>query len=321
MAQNRYTSNFRLREDLIDTITPKALQKLDNDRSLGIYRPAAWLPVQFIKTNYKAGADAFVISAFKVVSLDTSPNFDGSKGRIVPAGLRSSMAGTGSYAGTVLTYTADDVTYGVMNLVTGERVSAAVSYTGEQVCDALIERGLVRDDDAIAAGATVPVAADADVTIVIELFISHPVGIVLQDVYVWGGLPEENDQFKTNYTKQAGITFLTRAMLKVPHRVAGEETSDTFDAATLDGGGSTTYTAGAFIDDGEYWEAAEFTQLNRYSAVSSTAPVIALGLAERVVAKNTDRTPFACDVEGVLVRERNSIALVAKEGDCILMQM
>lgn len=313
MAQTRYSANFKLREDLIDSVTPLAQIANDSDRFVGDVRPAAWLPVQFTKSNYQAGEDAFVISAFKPVALDT-------QGRVVPAGLRTALGGNasaGAFAGVVLTYTASDVAWGVIDLTTGSPVVAATTYTGEALCDALIERGLVRDDDAITAGATVPVAADADVNIVIDLFISHCVGYVLQDVNVWSGLPEEDDQTFTNYSKQHSISVHTRAQFRVPHRVAGEG-SDAFDAATLDGGGTTTHVVGAFIDDGEFWEPAELLDLNRYSAMEATAPVIALGLDERIVAKNTDRTPFECDTDGVLVRERTHWSLISKEGDWFL---
>lgn len=321
MALTRYSANFNLREDLIDQITPKAKMDGDNNRSVGDFRPANWLPIQFTKSNRDAGSDAFVISSFKPVSLDTSVTPNGFQGTLVPSGMRLQLGGSGSsgvFAGTALTYTALDVTWGVIDLVTGEKVAAAVTYTGEQVADALIERGLVRDDEAITAGATVPAAADADLAIIVDLFISPPVGIVLQDVNVWSGLPEEGNQHFTNYSKQHAIAFETRGTYRVPLRAAGEETSDSFDAATLDGGGSTTYVAGAFIDDGEYWTAAEFTDINRYSAYAATVPVIALGLAERWVAKNTDRTPFTSDVEGVLVRERSGIDLITREGDWYL---
>lgn len=314
MAVSRFNANFRIREDLSDNITPKALVNREIDRSTGSHRPAAWLPIVFTKHNRDLGTIAFTISAFKPVSLDA-------QGFVVPAGLKTVLGGngaTGVFAGTVLSYTATDVDWGVTDLTTGLPVVAPVNYTGEQLCDALIERGLVLDDDVIAAGGTVPVASDAHVNVVIDLFVSHPVGIVLQDVLVWAGRADELNQPITNFSLQSGVTFLTVGILRVPQRVAGAETGDAFDAATLDAGGTETYTAGTFIDDGEYWEAAEFSQIDRYSAISSTAPVVALGLAERPVAAHTSRTPFECDTDGVLVRERKSVADISREGDWYL---
>jgi hypothetical protein len=314
MALTRTTANFKLREDLIDSITPLALQGEDNDRGLGAFRPAAWLPVQFTKSSYQSGTDAFVISAFKPVSLDT-------EGKIVPSGFKTSMGGNSkanAHTEIGITYTSDDVDWGVIDITTGLPVTGATTHTGLVIAKALLERGLVRDDDAIAAGAAAPPSTSAHVNTIIDLFISEPVGIVLQDVNVWSGLPEEGDQTFTNYSKQHAVQFLTRATMRVPQRVAGDENSFTFDAATLDGGGTTTYTAGAFIDDGEYWTADQFTQLVRYSAYAATVPVVAIGLDDRPVAKNTDRTPVTCDRTGVLVRERTSIDLITKEGDWYL---
>lgn len=312
MPINRHETNFNLREDIFDSITPNVTVQEQIRAPAGEWKPAAWLPVQYTSTNVSAGTDAFVISSGKVVAFDT-------EGRVVPAGLRTQLGGNalvGSFAGTVLTYTQTDVNYGVVDLTTGARLTAAISYTGELLADALIERGLVREADASAA--TIPVAADADVAVVIDLFISRPVGIAAYDVYVWAGLPEDGDQFFTNYNKQHLIMFLTELQMRVPHRVAGATTTDGFDAATLDGSGSTAFAAGSAIAAGEYWSATNFALLARYSALTAATTASAIGLANADVAKNTDRTPVTCDRTGVLVRERLAIADIAQEGDWYL---
>lgn len=313
MAQNRYSAQFRLREDILDSITPENMVQDDVQRPSGPWRVAAWLPVQFSKSNTAAGTDKFVISAYKPVAFST-------EGFIVPAGLRTALGGnssTGVFAGDVLTYTSDDVGE-VLDLTTGELVTAAVAYSGEDVCDALIARGLVLEVDAVAAGATVPVAADGDVNKVIDLFVSEPVGFVLQDVYVWSGRPEDGDQTFLNYSMQDRIMFYTAGQLRVPQRVAGNTTSDSFTVSTLDGSGSTAYAAGSAIAAGEYWSATNFVQLTRYSALESTVPVVALGLAHAPVAKITARTPFTCNRTGVLTRERSSVSAISIEGDFYL---
>lgn len=311
MAVNRFTANFKLRDDLIDSITPQAMINSEISASVGSYKPAAWLPIQFTKSDRDQGTDAYVISAFKPVSLDRDA-------RIVPAGMKTALGGnsaTSVFAGTVLTYTTQDRDYGVIDLVTGVPVTGAVSYTGGAVAKALIERGLVREGDTTA---TIPAVADADVNKIIDAFISDPVGLVITDVLVWSGLPEDGDQVFTNYSKQAGVAFWTHATLQIPHRVAGAVTAEGFDAFTLNAGGSTTAVAGDFIDAGEYWDITNIRVMNRYSALSSTAPVVAIGLAHAPVAKNTDRTPVASDRSGVLVREKSSVAGIAKEGDWYL---
>lgn len=319
MAINRSASNYRLREDLIESLTPETevQASIVNPALPGkSWRPAAWLPIVFEKTSVQAGSDAYVISKSKPVAFD-------SEGRIVPAGIRAQLGGdseTGVFAGTVLTYTATDVEWKVTDLVTGEDVAAAVTYTGEEVADALIERGLVREADVIAtAGGAVPVTTDAHVNIVINLFISRAIGIAAYDMHTYSGRAEDNDMKFTNYSKQHSVQFMTEMELKVPHRVAGEETSDTFDFDALDTAGSETYAAGTSVAAGEYWEAAEISQLARYSDVlTASSPVVALGLASANVAKNTTRTPVTCDRDGVLVRERKAPQDIAREGDWYL---
>jgi hypothetical protein len=315
MSIKRFQSRHRVREDILDNITPKVGVQAEIRTPAGDWKPSAWLPVQFTKTNVNAGTDAFVCSKGKAVAFDA-------QGLLCPAGMRTKLGGngaTGVFAGTVLTYTQTDVDWGVVDLTTGERLTAAVTYTGEALCDALIERGLVREADATAAGATVPVAADADVNAVIDLFISRPVGMALYDMNVWAGRPEDGDQYFTNYSKQNGVQFVTEWQMKLPHRVAGAEAADGFDAATLDGAGSATYAAGSAIAAGEYWDATNASQLARYSGLlTATSSVVALGLAEANIARETDRTPLACDRTGVLVRARGSVDAIAKEGDYFL---
>jgi len=314
MAIKRLTTQFNLREDIFDSITPYNKVQDEVRAPAGEWKPAAWLPVQYSATSAGAGTDAYVCSSGKAVAFDA-------EGRIVPAGLRTQLGGnssTGVFAGTVLTYTATDVTWKVTDLTTGAAVAAATTYTGEALCDALIERGLVLESEATTAGATIPVAADADVNIVIDLFLSRPIGVAAYDIHVWAGRAWDGDQAFTNYSKQDLVQFLTEIQMKVPHRVAGATTTDGFDAATLDGGGSVTYAAGSAIAAGEYWNATNFSQLVRYSATAATTAGVGLGLAQAPVARRTDRTLVTCDRTGVLVRQRLSPVDLAVEGDWYL---
>jgi hypothetical protein len=52
--------------------------------------------------------------------------------------------------------------------------------------------------------------------------------------------------------------------------------------------------------------------------VTASSPIAALALAQDEVAKNTSRTPISCDVDGVLERQKFSIADVKREGDWFL---
>lgn len=316
MSHKRFDAKFRLREDLFDPITPQLTVNEDIRAPAAVggqWKPAAWLPIQFTKTNANTGTDAFVISSGKVVAMDT-------EGRIVPAGMRTLLkAGAGA-----LTYTSTDVDWGVVDLTTGSRVTAAVSYSTLDVGKALLERGLVLEQDVLDAGGTVPPTTNTQAETVIDQFISRAIGVMAYDVHVWSGLPEDGDQFFVNYSKQHAVQFLTEIEMKVPHLVPGSQASDTFDPATLDASGSTAYVAGDFISPGQYWDAANFSKLARYSSLSATTPAVALGLdpagtgVQYRVARNTDRTPFTTPTSGVLVRERSSPGALTKEGDWYL---
>ena len=286
----RYEANWKTRDDVFDAITPN--NKFASDYIIapaGEFKPAAWLPIQWKDT---ASKDAFVISSGKVVAMD-------SEGRIVPAGLAKKMLVDS------LDYTADDVANGVIDLTTGAKVTAAVSYTALAVAKALVERGLVLEDDVAAV-----TAAE-----VIPEFISAPVGICSYDVYVWAG--DDPASFHNhNYQKQHLVAFQKQVQLVVPHMSSSDEAADDFDVAALDGGGSTAYAVGSFVDAGEYWDAANVSQLARYSgSLTAASPVVALGLAHQPIATPTDRTPFTCDVAGVLVRARSSADALKVEGD------
>lgn len=310
MAVERFQANFRTRNDIPgDNITPQTDVQKDIRAPAGEWKPAPWLPVQFIRNDHTAGDDAFVISKGKVVAMDTQSN-------LVPAGLRLSMVG----AGGGLTYTALDVEWMVEDLVTGEPVAAPVTYTSIQVAQGIMERGLVTVQD---SGATLPVGTQGEADDVIEVFISPPVGYAEYDFYVWHLLSDGVTQKFTNYMKQHLVQFWTEGQLKMPHLVATEVDDDDFAVATLNTAGSATAAAGEFVDAGEYWNATNLAQLTRYSlmGVTASSPVVALGLggaAKVVVAEITDRTPFTVDTAGVLVRKRPSPDLVTKEGDYFL---
>ena len=167
MSVNRLSTRFRVREDVFDSITPNNVVQRDVSAPAGEWKPAAWLPIVFKKSNVTAGEDAFVISSGKVVAFDAD-------NRIVPAGLRAAL----DDGAASLVYGADDYAYGVTDLVTGAAVasSAGASYTAAQVATALVERGLV-SSDILSSGAAFDDSAAADITEVIEEFISEAIGV------------------------------------------------------------------------------------------------------------------------------------------------
>jgi len=326
MAANRTNARFYTRDDVFGSITPNNVRQREIATPQGEWKPASWLPIQFTKNNRDSGTDAFVISSGKVVAQDR-------QGRIVPAGLRAALH-AGLVTATVLSYTSDDVEWGVIDLTTGEAVSAATSYTGNQVALALLERGLVpaefSADGLSPAADTFDYSSDsltiAQIAEIVEAWISEAVGVVLYDVHVYSGQPQDGDMYYDNYSKQAHIQFATELQMVVPHRVASSNTSDSVNFTTV-----IVTTApggdGDFIAPGEIWDSGAINALTRYSGeVADGDSVHAVGLDPEggfangvaTIAANTDRTPFESDTDGVLTSQKSSIGLINEEGDWYL---
>ena len=301
----RLQTQFRVRTDIFDSITPPPWVQDSIVNPHGEWKPANWLPVVFTKSNHDAGEDAFVISSGKVVAFDR-------QGFIVPAGLRGALDEVA--ATVVLTYTADDYNWGVTDLTTGQRyaTNGTTTYTALVVARALVERGLVPED----VVATNPPTSNADITAVIKAFISKPIGVAAYDFYVYSGRPEDGDQFYTNYSKQHLVQFLTEQQMKVPHRVAAETTADVFDVSVITQTAAAS-GAGDFPQPGEVWSIAGIDDLTRYD-LDGDEDIVALALANKPVAKNTSRTPISCDRTSVLLKEKTSLALVTTAGDWYL---
>ena len=311
MAVTRLSSNLRVREDIFDNITPNNTVQRDVSAPAGEWKPADWLPVVFTKSNVAAGEDAFVISSGKVVAFDRN-------NRIVPAGLRAALVSAPGT--TVLTYAADDFTYGVTDLVTGAAVaSSSVTYTCLEVAQAIVERGFVdwTETTSGAADGTAAISSATDCSEIIQAFISKPIGIAAYDIFVWSGRPEDGDQVFTNYSKQHLVQFLTELQMRVPHRTTQDTSADSFDVSAVTE--TTAVSAdGDFPAEGEIWNETALDDVTRWSSVVDGMSVTAFALAEQPVAKNTERTPITCDVDDVLTNEKSSLSAVTSSGDWYL---
>lgn len=303
MTVRRLGTQFRVREDLSSSITPTVTVQKDVSHPHGEWKPAKWLPIVFKKSDAKAGEDAFVISSGKVVAFDA-------ENKIVPAGLRAAL-NAGSAA---LVYTEDDYNWGVTDLVTGAPVasSSGASYSTTQIATALVDRGLV-PAAAMASGNEYPQDA-TDREEVIQYFISEAIGVILYDVHVWSGRPEDGDEVFTNYSKQHGVQFATDLQMKVPHRAVATAGTRSFAAASI-----TVVTSqpndGELPSSGEVWSETALDDVKRWGSVVDGMSVVALQLSQNFVCKNTDRTPITCSVDDVLVNEKSELALVKKDGD------
>lgn len=304
-VRNSYTQ--KIREDILGQVTPNVFQSAEWQQVQGAYRPAPWLPIAFTKYDRDHGTEYFVISSGKVVALTAD-------GYVVPAGYYERFAkATGT---TVLTYTATDYAEKVIDLTTGlpYAVNGTTSYTALVVAKALVERGLVRED----VVSNSPPSSNDDVEDIVQAYISLPVGVAAYDYWKWAGVAEENNQAWLNMSKQHAVAFYRGYQMRIPLRASLEVTDDDFITATVDGSAVVTaQAAGDFPQPGEAWKVVALAGLTRYD-LDGDEPIVALALASKPVAKNTDRTPVSCDTDDVLIRERSSIALISQAGDWFL---
>jgi len=249
--------------------------------------PAGWLPVQYYDKWYET---YITIMAGKLVALDRIEE-------IVPAGLKVEWAAAIGGA-TILTYTATDVSELVTDLTTGSTLTAAVSYTKNQVTAALRLRGLIG-------------AAEA-----CDAFISRPIGVASHCMYAWAfygnnevdALSRRNygiDAKFANFYMQHKVAVLCDYALRIPH-VPAVQTPETLDAALT----VATLTFGA----GNLYSAANTVAATRYSSITNTN-FIAAALATYPVAKNTAYTPLTADNASLLLRRRSSPDALAQAGD------
>jgi len=221
-------------------------------------KPAAWLPV----VRYDKKVEEFtVVAAGKAVAVDRQNN-------VVPAGLKIAFEAA---AGTnVLTYTADDVSEGTIDLTTGVSVVSARSYTQAQVTTALRNRGL------IGAAET---ARD---------FISDPVGYAKYTYWQWcGGDGWNPAKFrKHNHSLQHQVAIGCDKVLIVP-LVPAVETAET------QGGGIAIADTAITFGTGAWKSATGINASPRYaSRVSIGDSIVAMVLNRLPVAQITRNTPI-----------------------------
>jgi hypothetical protein len=286
MAISRFQSQFKARTDLMDNITPNNVVQMNASVPAGEWKPANWLPVVWQNEKSK---DYFTISSGKVVSFDAS-------GRVVPSGLIRQAEAT-AHDAAFLIYTLADKDARVVDLVTGDFVAAAESYTLKEFCDAGIDNGWM-------PGVTVD-ASDSSCRDFVRQFISAPVGVAAYDVYVWAGDDPANLHF-TNYQKQHLIQFFSDVQMRVAH-VCEEEATE----LTLLANGAATPGTEVSADDTEVASA-----LVRYKHLINAADVLVMPLLLGKVASSTSRTPVS--FEGWVGRERSSIELLSRDGDWYL---
>lgn len=251
--------------------------------------PAPWLPVQRKEEEIEY---YIVVSSGKVIAEDRN-------GHLVPAGLRKSW--NVSTVTTVLTYTATDVSEGVIDLTTGVAVTGATSYTETQLTSALRERGLIRHTER---------ATD---------FISKPVGIASYNYYKAAGSDHYNpaNLYQHNFRPQAlaAITCDYVATYPVLPALATTETMANDRTGGADAlmqnyfdGTTTPRVAGWF-------NSTQIHEVTRYASdVAAGDDIVGYMTVNYPLAYDTAESTYAASVAG-MVRQVSSITDITSAGD------
>ena len=327
MAVKRFSGTFKTRNDVFDNITPNNIVVTPTGGiavPAGEFKPADWLPVAWQGT---ASQDYFVISSGKVVSLDA-------QGRVCPSGIRVT-ANAGATGATLITYTTNDVTAGTIDIRTGQPVQAAGAVTIAAFAAGVLERGLVSEARAATIiGGDFTAGVIAEERVVINEFISLPVGICAYDVYHWAGDaydPEGGLNFN-NYQKQHLVQFFTQAQMQLPLGGAVVQatpqnltTYAAWNTATPAHG--TVFPTASRATNGIHLTSTQLSTLERYD--DSTKPSMYVAAGDPVsgyslvhagtghagtLCPHTSRTPFA-DGNSVLLNLKTSIADLSVAGD------
>jgi len=185
----QYSANHKV-WDHVGNILPN-LEHSEGERPAIEWKVATWLPVQFFDKHYE---NWFVIMPGKVVAADPD-------GRLVPAGLKIPVELTGS--GTVVTYTANDVAAGTINVTTGNPVTTAE----------LTDTGTVRNYTAAQINAAGFMGRSG-----VSIAIGAPLGVAPYAFLQWAGGDGFNpaNYTKHNYNMQHQVSVLCDYVLELP---------------------------------------------------------------------------------------------------------
>lgn len=276
----QYTGNHKP-YDHIGNILP------DIEHSEGIrphfeFQPAKWLPVQFYDKHYE---NWNVIMPGKLVGLDQD-------GYLMPAEYCAGVA-----TSTTVTYTADDVTAGTINITDGAAVATADigSYTLTDIDGSTYSF--------MGRGGVAWAPADYPIGVAPQAYLQHPGG---------DGWNPANYTFN-NYNMQHQVPVLCDYVIKLP-LVPAQSATETLNPLWI----SSAITFGT--NDG--WRTNTYIRATaRYNATTglypclSTYDVAAYPLNYYPVATNTARTTFVCSDTAILLNEKSSMSAITQAGD------
>lgn len=254
------------------------------------FAPAPWLPVQRWDEDLDVG-EWIVVSSGKVVALDGG-------GFLVPAGLRKKFnvaSGT-----TVLTYTQNDVDAKVVDLVTGQLLTATVSYTEAQVTAALRERGVIKPSESAFQ------------------FISKPIGTAHYNYYKAAGtdLWDPTKLFWHNWRPQQLVAVHCDFVETVP-LVPGTVATETM--ANDNTGGADNLLELVFAGTASrvkgWFNSTQIHEVERFaSEVAADDNVVCYLTTNPFLATVTDDSEITASVAG-LVKKVGSISSISAAGD------
>jgi len=281
MTFNQYTASHKT-WDHVGNPTPN-VEYSESHRPHGEFMPADWLPVGRFEKYYE---EYFTVSVGKVVAMDLD-------GRLVPAGLKTAFAVA---AGDVLSYTATDITEGVIDLTTGITVAAAGGYTRAEITAALILRGKI------------------DTGQNAEDFISLPVGVAPYNYYKWAGGDGFNpSQYtKANFNMQHRAAILCDYVIEVPLVPASATQIDLSAVAAIENGAVDDWN-----ETGGRWKSNTALQATTRWAAAAVlnTDTVGLVLPSLSMAKSTASSTVTFSSSTDFARERNSIAELVQSGD------
>lgn len=250
------------------------------------FMPAAWLPVTFWEKYYE---NWVTVMPGKVLALDPD-------GRFMPAqyGLTSQT----------LTYSANDVAAGTIDITTGAAVSSAKSVTLSQV-DGTTYGFMGRKGESFHDNVH-----------------KYPVGVCWSPMLQWAGDGAAGDDgfnpahyINHNYNMQHKVCPLLDYVIKlpfIPGKVSAESVPNSWTGSALPLTGSGGWRTVTYVAANA---AGRYNATTGLYPVLSTYPLCGLSLDNQSVAKNTTRTPITCTVSGLLVNEVSGPDAISGTGD------
>jgi len=272
-SMGRYTPNHKS-WDHVGNMIP-VVEHSEGVRPHGEFKPAAWLPVQFFDKYQEV---YFVVLPGKVLAFDND-------GRVVPAGIA---------LGTNISYTANDVAAGTIDVETGLPVAAPVDRVVAEL---------------EAADGTFLGRADT------PLSVSKPVGVAPYAYYQWAGDSSAlDDGFNPsayrqhNHNLQHRVAILCDYVLELPLVPAAETTAETLtDKVGGHSGSVTTLAAVAKLPVAKNTQRTKIT----FSESLSTAFVNEVASAAEIAAAGD----WAIDLASGVISVFSASALGATGGN------